>query len=78
MDNPLIIAAMAQAVVAGGASGVRIEGVRNVEAVRSVLKQPIIGIVKVDLETSPIRITPFLQNIRRTFSAAQWLAIPQI
>ncbi len=69
MDNPLIIAAMAQAVVAGGASGVRIEGVRNVEAVRSVLKQPIIGIVKVDLETSPIRITPFLQNIRDLASA---------
>lgn len=69
MDKPSIIAAMAQAVVDGGASGVRIEGVRNVEAVRSVLKQPIIGIVKADLDASPIRITPFLQNIRDLASA---------
>lgn len=63
MDTPLIIAAMAQASVRGGARGVRIEGIANVAAVRRVVDCPIIGIVKVDLDDSPVRITPLIQNI---------------
>lgn len=69
MDTPTIIAAMAQAAIAGGASGVRIEGVYNVETVRAVVDQPIIGIVKVNLLDSPIRITPFTRNIKDLVSA---------
>jgi len=57
MDNPAIVAAMAQAVVAGGAVGLRIEGVENLRAVRKVVDVPIIGIVKTDLPDSPVRIT---------------------
>ena len=34
MDRPEIVAAMAQAAVAGGAVGLRIEGVDNLRAVR--------------------------------------------
>lgn len=57
MDSPLIVAAMAQAAVAGGAVGLRIEGVENLRAVRPVVDVPIIGIVKTDLADSPVRIT---------------------
>ncbi|MBE1290854.1 MAG: putative N-acetylmannosamine-6-phosphate 2-epimerase [Rhodobacteraceae bacterium] len=64
MDRPDIILAMAQAAVAGGAVGVRVEGAQNVAAVRAGLTQPIIGIVKRDLADSPVRITPLLQDVK--------------
>jgi len=63
MDSPAIIAAMAHAAIIGGASGVRIEGIENVKAVRRLIDKPIIGLVKLDLENSPVRITPLVQNV---------------
>jgi len=57
MDRPEIVAAMAQAAVAGGAVGLRIEGVENLVAVRSLVDVPIIGIVKTDCDNTPVRIT---------------------
>lgn len=63
MDKPEIVAAMAQAAVIGGAAGLRIEGVDNLKATRPTVNVPIIGIVKRDLPDSPVRITPFLQDI---------------
>ncbi len=63
MDKPEIVAAMAQAAVIGGAAGLRIEGVDNLKATRPTVDVPIIGIVKRDLPDSPVRITPFLQDI---------------
>ncbi|CTQ57913.1 N-acetylmannosamine-6-phosphate 2-epimerase [Roseibium album] len=69
MDSPAIIAAMAKASVAGGAAGVRVEGVANVAAARAAVTCPIIGIVKVALETSAVKITPFAQNVVDLISA---------
>ncbi|UAY77107.1 N-acetylmannosamine-6-phosphate 2-epimerase [Pasteurella canis] len=63
MDSPEIVAAMAQASVIGGAAGLRIEGIENLKATRKVVNAPIIGIVKRDLDDSPVRISPFLQDI---------------
>ncbi|MTI16461.1 putative N-acetylmannosamine-6-phosphate 2-epimerase [Rhodobacteraceae bacterium RKSG542] len=57
LDKPEIVAALAQAAVAGGAAGLRIEGVENLKAVRPTVSVPIIGIVKSDLEDTPVRIT---------------------
>lgn len=62
MDRPEIVAAMAQAAVAGGAVGLRIEGVDNLRAVRPVVDVPIIGIVKTDLADSPVRITVTVED----------------
>ncbi|HQZ11858.1 MAG TPA: putative N-acetylmannosamine-6-phosphate 2-epimerase [Devosia sp.] len=62
MDRPDIVAAMAQAAVAGGAAGLRIEGVDNLRAVRPVVDVPIIGIVKSDLSGTPVRITVTVEN----------------
>lgn len=58
MDRPEIVAAMAGAAVAGGAAGLRIEGVANVEATRRAVSVPIIGLVKRDDPATPVRITP--------------------
>ncbi|SMB85650.1 N-acylglucosamine-6-phosphate 2-epimerase [Pasteurella testudinis DSM 23072] len=63
MDSPEMVAAMAQASIAGGAAGLRIEGIENLKATRVKVNVPIIGIVKRDLDDSPVRITPFLQDV---------------
>ncbi|HEH9829219.1 TPA: N-acetylmannosamine-6-phosphate 2-epimerase [Pasteurella multocida] len=69
MDSPEIVAAMAQASVIGGAAGLRIEGIENLKATRNVVNVPIIGIVKRDLPDSPVRISPFSQDIEELAAA---------
>lgn len=69
MDRDDIVAALAQAVVIGGANAVRIEGAARVAQVRQVVDVPIIGIVKRDLADSPVRITPFLQDVHDLLNA---------
>ncbi|MEG3133038.1 N-acetylmannosamine-6-phosphate 2-epimerase [Rouxiella sp. T17] len=63
MDKPEIVAAMACAALDGGAVGLRIEGISNVQAVRKVTDAIIIGIVKRDLADSEVRITPWLEDV---------------
>jgi N-acetylmannosamine-6-phosphate 2-epimerase / N-acetylmannosamine kinase len=63
MDRPETVAAFALAALAGGAVGVRIEGLANVRAVRAVTPAPIIGLIKRDLSGSPVRITPYLEDV---------------
>lgn len=63
LDKPEIIAAMALAAEQAEALAVRIEGVANLRAACSLLSIPVIGIVKRDLPDSPVRITPFLQDV---------------
>jgi len=63
MDKVEHVVAMALAAVDGGAKGLRIEGIANVEAVAKVTTIPIVGIVKRDLTDSPVRITPFVEDI---------------
>ncbi len=69
LDRPEIVAALAEAAVAGGAAGLRIEGIRNLEAVRPRVAVPVIGIVKRDLESSPVRITPLNADARALIAA---------
>jgi N-acylglucosamine-6-phosphate 2-epimerase len=58
LDAPAHIAAIAAAAVAGGASGIRAEGVSQVEAVGRAVPVPVIGLRKRDLPGSEVRITP--------------------
>ncbi|MDN3629341.1 N-acetylmannosamine-6-phosphate 2-epimerase [Vibrio lentus] len=69
MDKPEIVTAMAMASVMGGAVALRIEGVENLRAVRPHVDVPIIGIVKRDLDDSPIRITPYLKDVQALHEA---------
>lgn len=64
MDRPGIVAAFALAALDGGAVALRIEGLENIRAVRAVTSAPIIGLIKRDLDDSPVRITPFVQDVR--------------
>ena len=63
LDKPDIVAAMALAAEQAGAVALRIEGIANLSATRAVVSIPIIGILKRDLDDSPVRITPFPDDV---------------
>ena len=63
MDRDDIVSAMAVAAIAGGARGLRIEGAERVRLTAQVCEAPIVGIVKRDLDDSPVRISPWLEDI---------------
>lgn len=63
LDKPEIVAAMALAAEQAGAVALRIEGIDNLKATRALATLPIIGIIKRDLPDSPVRITPFLEDV---------------
>lgn len=63
MDRPEIVAAYARATLAGGAAGLRIEGIVNLAAVREVTRAPLIGLVKRAVPDSPVFITPQIADV---------------
>lgn len=63
LDKPEIVAAMALAAEQAGAVALRIEGIANLQATRAQVSLPIIGILKRDLDDSPVRITPFSEDV---------------
>lgn len=58
LAEPFIIAALARAAEAGGAVGLRIEGIDDIRAVQQVSELPIIGLVKASYPGSSVYITP--------------------
>lgn len=64
LDRPDIVAAFAQAAEAGGARGLRIEGVANLRAVRAVTALPIIGLIKRVDPATPVIITATLADVK--------------
>ena len=69
LHNPIVIAAMAEAAVIGGAVGVRIDTPDHVKAVRSRVTAPIIGLWKQQLPGYDVYITPQLEHARAIASA---------
>jgi N-acylglucosamine-6-phosphate 2-epimerase len=63
LDSDEMVVALAQASQDGGAVAVRIEGSRRVQLVAARVAIPVIGIVKRDLDTSPVRITPWVSDV---------------
>jgi len=63
MDKVEHVVAMALAALVGGAAGLRIEGLNNIRAVAAVTNAPIVGIIKRNLPTSPVRISPFVEDV---------------
>lgn len=64
LDDPHVLAAMARAAQDNGAAGVRIQGVRNLQAVRERVDVPIVGIIKREYEGFEPYITPTLREVR--------------
>jgi N-acylglucosamine-6-phosphate 2-epimerase len=67
LHDPIVIAAMAQAAVNRGATGVRIDSPAHIRAVRQQLEAPIIGLWKQQIPGYEVYITP-------QFAAAQAVA----
>lgn len=66
---PEHLAAIAAAVVAGGASAIRTEGLANIEAVRARVDVPLIGLVKTKRTDTEIYITPSAEDVRAVAKA---------
>lgn len=58
LHDPVVIAAMAEAAIDGGAAGVRIDTPAHIKAVRQRISVPIIGLWKQQLPGSEVYITP--------------------
>nr|WP_010133178.1 putative N-acetylmannosamine-6-phosphate 2-epimerase [Microbulbifer agarilyticus] len=70
LDTDDVVVRLAKAALAGGAGGVRIEGAARVAKVRDAIPDAlIIGIVKRDLADSPVRITPFHEDVEALATA---------
>ncbi len=58
LDDPMILAAMARAVVKGGAAAIRACHAQNIVAIKSSVDAPVIGLAKKVYPDSPVFITP--------------------
>ena len=63
LDSAEFVAAMALAAIAGGAAGLRIEGLKNLRAVRRATDVPIIGLVKRAEPATDVFITPRPEDV---------------
>ena len=68
-DKTSIIVSMAKAAILGGCEGVRIEGEKNIRAVKKNISVPIIGIIKNDLANYKVRITPLLKDVEKIINS---------
>lgn len=64
LDRPNLVAALALATLAGGAAGLRLESLADLEATRPLTQAPITGLVKRNSPDSPIYITPELSDVK--------------
>jgi glucokinase-like ROK family protein len=67
--DPLLIARLAQASLAGGAAAIRADGPEDVRAIRAITNAPIIGIYKVMQADGRVLITPSLEGARQLVNA---------
>jgi putative N-acetylmannosamine-6-phosphate epimerase len=70
MRQPVVMAAVAAAAVAGGAVGIRANGAEDIVAIRATVEVPIIGLFKQIDESGTQWITPDLDSARAVVEAA--------
>jgi N-acylglucosamine-6-phosphate 2-epimerase len=69
LNEPSVIAVLARVAQAGGAVGVRIEGVERIRAVRAAVSIPIIGIIKRKYEGFDPYITTTAEEVEQVVEA---------
>ena len=65
LDFSSFILASAKASIIGGAKGLRIEGFKNLKAIKKNLNLPVIGIKKRISKNYPVIITPLLSDVEK-------------
>ena len=68
-DKTSIVVSMAKAAILGGCGGVRIEGEKNIRAVKKNISVPLIGIIKNDIANYKVRITPLLKDVDKIINS---------
>ncbi|NMB12368.1 MAG: N-acetylmannosamine-6-phosphate 2-epimerase [Firmicutes bacterium] len=69
LHGPILMAGMAWAAFQGGASGLRINGVHDIEVAKRITGLPIIGIIKRRLQSGEIIITPTPDDAKAVIAA---------
>jgi N-acylglucosamine-6-phosphate 2-epimerase len=63
LANRGLMSFMAEAAEAGGAVAIRAEGLRDISEIKKVVSIPIVGLIKLKSEETPVVITPLLENV---------------
>lgn len=63
LANRGLMSYMAEAAEAGGAVAIRAEGLRDIAEIKKAVSIPIIGLLKLKSENTPIVITPLLEHV---------------
>ena len=69
LANRGLMSYMAEAAEAGGAVAIRTEGLRDITEIKKAVSIPIIGLIKLKSENSPIVITPLLEHVYQLLEA---------
>jgi N-acylglucosamine-6-phosphate 2-epimerase len=69
LANRGLMSYMAEAAEAGGAAAIRAEGLRDITDMKKAVSIPIIGLIKLKNENTPVVITPLLENIYELLEA---------
>lgn len=69
LGQPVVLAALAEAAVRGGAVGIRANLPQNIRAIRQLVQVPIVGIYKETLPDYPVYITPTFEHARAVVEA---------
>ena len=69
LHGPILMAGMAWAAFQGGASGLRINGVHDIAVAKRITNLPIIGIIKRQLPSGEIIITPTPEDAKAVIAA---------
>jgi N-acylglucosamine-6-phosphate 2-epimerase len=69
LANRGLMSYMAEAAEAGGAVAIRAEGLRDISEIKKVVSIPIVGLIKLKSENSPVVITPLLEHVYQLLEA---------
>ncbi len=69
LANRGLMSYMAEAAEAGGAAAIRTEGLRDIAEIKKAVSIPIIGLIKLKSEITPIVITPLLEHVYQLMEA---------
>lgn len=69
LANRGLMSYMAEAAEAGGAAAIRTEGLRDITEIKKAVSIPIIGLIKLKSENTPIVITPLLEHVYQLLEA---------
>lgn len=69
LANRGLMSYMAEAAEAGGAAAIRAEGLRDISEIKKAVSIPIIGLIKLKSDNTPIVITPLLEHVYQLLEA---------